>query len=52
VTRGSPKTSLHVQIPTDLKRQVVDYATQTGISQAAATTLLLAAGLRAARTRK
>lgn len=52
VTRGAPRDSLNLRVPSDLKRQIEENAAQSGISINAAACLLLLEGLRAEERRR
>jgi predicted HicB family RNase H-like nuclease len=52
VVRGAPRESLNLRVSPELKRQIEEYAAQTGISINAAACVLLAEGLRAGRRKR
>lgn len=47
-----PRESLNLRVSPELKRQIEEYARQTGISINAAASILLSEGLRAEQRRK
>ncbi|WP_157987113.1 toxin-antitoxin system HicB family antitoxin [Streptomyces atratus] len=52
MVRGDRRESLNLRVPPDLKRQVEEYADETGISINAAACILLAEALRVEWRRK
>ncbi|WP_158088779.1 toxin-antitoxin system HicB family antitoxin [Thermoactinospora rubra] len=46
MVRGAPRESLNLRVPPELKRQIEEYAAQTGISINAAACVLLGEALR------
>ncbi|MBA9007552.1 toxin-antitoxin system HicB family antitoxin [Thermomonospora cellulosilytica] len=52
VVRGAPRESLNLRVPPELKRRIIEYAEQVGISINAAAVVLLTEGLRAEERRR